>query len=171
MRTKSPWLALLTIIVVLFMLSPMLLSILAALVNQYSKGLESGLTLRWLSQVFDQYGSTVVASLLIAATCAVANALIGVPCAYALARAKGRWAKTFEELCIHLGRTYDFYPTLHGTNSIRSISASRYFGDRRGGTLSGRQFFHEVYDCTRASGSPLNRGGCAHGIHPFCRGV
>ena len=98
MRTKSPWLALLTIIVVLFMLSPMLLSILAALVNQYSKGLESGLTLRWLSQVFDQYGSTVVASLLIAATCAVANAVIGVPCAYALARAKGRWAKTFEEL-------------------------------------------------------------------------
>ncbi len=98
MRAKSPWLALLTIIVVLFMLSPMLLSILAALVNQYSKGLESGLTLRWLSQVFDQYGSTVVASLLIAATCAAANALIGVPCAYALARAKGPWAKTFEEL-------------------------------------------------------------------------
>lgn len=98
MTARSPWLALLTIIVVLFMLSPMLLSIMAALVNQYSKGLESGLTLRWLFQVLDQYGSTVWASLMIAATCAIANAVIGVPCAYALARAKGGWAKTFEEI-------------------------------------------------------------------------
>lgn len=96
----SPILSTLTIIVVLFMLTPMVLSVMAGIVNNYSQGISSGLTTRWLSQVWDQYGSTVHWSLLLALCCAFGNILIGVPCAYALARSRSRWARLFEELLI-----------------------------------------------------------------------
>jgi putative spermidine/putrescine transport system permease protein len=98
MKTRSPVLATLTVIVLIFMISPMLISITAAFLQQYSRGLSGGLTLEWVVHVFSQYGSTVTASILIATSCVIGNALIGVPCAYALARARGRWARSFEEL-------------------------------------------------------------------------
>lgn len=98
MKTRSPVLATITLIVLIFMLSPMLLSILAAFLRQYSLGLKSGLTLEWLTHVLSHYGSTVTASVLIASSCVIGTALIGVPCAYALARTRSRWARTFEEV-------------------------------------------------------------------------
>lgn len=98
MKTRSPILATLTVIVLIFMISPMVISITAAFLQQYSRGLSGGLTLDWVAHVFDQYGSTVTASILIATSCVIGNALIGVPCAYALARARGRWARSFEEI-------------------------------------------------------------------------
>jgi putative spermidine/putrescine transport system permease protein len=97
-RTQSPGLALITAIVAIFMLTPMVLSTTAALVNNYSQGLASGLTLRWLEQVISVYGQTVVWSIAIAVACVIGNILIGVPAAYALARNPSRWAKTFEEI-------------------------------------------------------------------------
>ena len=87
-----------TIAVSLFMLAPMGLSVMAGLVENYSEGFASGVTTRWLSQVWTSYGSTVIASLLLAAVCVMATLLIGVPCAYALARSRSRWAQHFEEL-------------------------------------------------------------------------
>lgn len=87
-----------TALVSLFMLAPIALSVLAGLVNNYSTGLASGLTLRWISEVLDVYGSTVSASLLLALLCVVGCLLLGVPCAYALARSTSRWARLFEEL-------------------------------------------------------------------------
>jgi ABC-type spermidine/putrescine transport system permease subunit II len=59
-KTHSPHrfpvtLALLTALVTLFMLTPMVLSITAGLVNNYSQGLASGLTTRWLEQVWEGY--------------------------------------------------------------------------------------------------------------------
>lgn len=89
---------LLTTIVTIFMLVPMLLSITAGLVNSYSKGLSSGLTSKWLEQVWAGYGATVGWSLAIAVSCAIGNLLIGLPCAYGLARTKSSWARSFEEL-------------------------------------------------------------------------
>lgn len=88
----------LTALVSVFMLAPIALSVLAGLVNNYSTGLASGLTLRWISEVLDVYGSTVAASLLLALLCVVGSLLLGVPCAYALARSRSRWARLFEEL-------------------------------------------------------------------------
>ncbi|GAB4087558.1 ABC transporter permease [Hydrogenophaga soli] len=88
----------LTALVSLFMLAPIGLSVLAGLVNNYSTGLASGLTLRWLSEVLDTYGSTITASLSIALACVVGCLLVGVPGAYALARSPSRWARLFEEL-------------------------------------------------------------------------
>ncbi|BEU95690.1 ABC transporter permease subunit [Acidovorax sp. DW039] len=96
---QTPWpLLALTGLVTLFLLAPMLLSIMAGLVENYSVGIRSGLTLRWLQEVWDNYGNTVGASLLLALLCVLGNLLIGVPCAYALARSPSRWARLLEEL-------------------------------------------------------------------------
>ena len=87
-----------TLIVSVFMLAPIGLSVMAGLANNYSAGLKSGLTLRWLQEVLEVYGSTVSWSLLLGLLCVLGNLLIGVPCAYALARSPSRAARLFEEL-------------------------------------------------------------------------
>jgi putative spermidine/putrescine transport system permease protein len=87
-----------TVLVSLFMLAPIALSVLAGLVNNYSTGIASGLTLRWLGEVLDIYGSTITASLLLALCCVAGTLLLGVPCAYALARSTSRGARLFEQL-------------------------------------------------------------------------
>ena len=87
-----------TALVCLFMLAPLGLSVMAGLVNNYSQGLKSGLTLRWLGEVLAAYGGTIGASLALGLLCVVGNLLIGVPCAYALARSRLRAARLFEEL-------------------------------------------------------------------------
>ena len=89
-----------TLVVSLFMIAPIGLSVMAGLVNNYSAGLKSGLTLRWLTEVLGVYGSTITWSLLLGLMCVLGNLLIGVPCAYALARSKSRAARLFEELLI-----------------------------------------------------------------------
>ncbi len=96
-RLPLPLLAL-TALVVAFMLVPIVLSVLAGLVNNYSAGLTSGLTLRWLGEVWAQYGGTVGWSLMLAVLCVAGNLVIGVPCAYALARSQSRISRLFEEL-------------------------------------------------------------------------
>lgn len=88
----------LTALVALFMIAPIALSVMAGLVNNYSAGLKSGLTLRWIGEVWENYGGTVGWSILLALLCVVGNLLIGVPCAYAMARSRSRWARLFEEL-------------------------------------------------------------------------
>ena len=101
MRSTSPpapFLLAVTVLVSLFMLAPMLLSVLAGLVNNYSSGLKSGLTLRWLKEVWEVYGGTVGWSLALASACVIGTLLLGVPCAYALARSRTRAARAFEEL-------------------------------------------------------------------------
>ncbi|MFM9899682.1 MAG: ABC transporter permease [Polaromonas sp.] len=97
-RSPSWPLVALTVLVAVFMLAPMGLSVLAGLVNNYSVGLKSGLTLRWLAQVWEVYGNTVGWSLALALASVAGCLLMGVPCAYALARSRSRWARLFEEL-------------------------------------------------------------------------
>jgi len=97
-QKMPPAMWLITAIVTLFMLTPMLLSVMAGLVENYGQGLSSGLTTRWLVEVWAGYGNTVVVSLLLAAVCVGVTLLLGVPCAYALARSRSRWAHHFEEL-------------------------------------------------------------------------
>jgi putative spermidine/putrescine transport system permease protein len=96
--SRSPLLLGITTLVALFLFAPMVLSVLAGVVNNYSGGLRSGLTLRWLGEVWELYGGTVGASLAIAGACVAGNIVIGVPVAYALARSRSRWARAFEEL-------------------------------------------------------------------------
>ena len=97
-QPRAPVLLAVTVIVSFFMIAPMLLSVMAGLVNNYSTGLESGLTLRWLNEVWEVYGGTVGWSLVLAVACVAATVVLGVPCAYAIARSKSRAARIFEEL-------------------------------------------------------------------------
>jgi putative spermidine/putrescine transport system permease protein len=96
--TKAPYLFAVTAIVSFFMISPMLLSVMAGLVNNYSVGLKSGLTTRWFGEVWEVYGGTVGWSLALALVCVAGTIVLGVPCAYALARSRSRAARIFEEL-------------------------------------------------------------------------
>jgi putative spermidine/putrescine transport system permease protein len=96
--SRSPWLLALTLLVAIFMIGPVLISVTAGLTQNYSVGWRSGWTLRWLGEVWDNYGSTVMASIWIASAAVAGNILLGVPCAYALARSRQRWSAWFEEL-------------------------------------------------------------------------
>lgn len=96
---KLPFLLpVLTVFVSVFMLAPIALSVLAGLVTNYSKGLSSGLTFRWLNEVLDVYGNTITSSLLLALLCVIGSLILGIPCAYALARSKSSWARFFEQI-------------------------------------------------------------------------
>ena len=95
---RSPILLVLTLLLTVFMIGPILLSVSAGLVNNYSTGWRSGFTTLWLLEVWDGYGNTVFASILIAASAVVGNIVMGVPAAYALARSRRRWTAWFEEL-------------------------------------------------------------------------
>ncbi|MGJ7580868.1 ABC transporter permease [Variovorax sp. RHLX14] len=97
-QSRAPVLLAVTVIVSFFMIAPMLLSVMAGLVNNYGTGLKSGLTLRWLGEVWEVYGGTVGWSLVLAVACVVATIVLGVPCAYAVARSRSRAARIFEEL-------------------------------------------------------------------------
>jgi putative spermidine/putrescine transport system permease protein len=94
----APLLFLVTIAVSVFMVAPIVVSVMAGLVVNYSAGLKSGLTGRWLAQVWEVYGDTVGASLLIGAGCVAATLVLGVPLAYVLARSRSRAARAFEEV-------------------------------------------------------------------------
>ena len=96
-RGTSWFMLALTGLIVVFMLAPILLSVLAGLVNNYSVGWKSGFTWRWLGEVWEIYGGTVGWSLGLALACVVANLLVGVPCGYALARSNSRAARLFEQ--------------------------------------------------------------------------
>ena len=67
--SKAPFLFAVTALVSFFMIAPMLLSVMAGLVNNYSQGLKSGLTTRWFVQVWEVYGGTVGWSLGLALVC------------------------------------------------------------------------------------------------------
>ncbi|MFZ3121239.1 MAG: ABC transporter permease subunit [Variovorax sp.] len=96
--SRAPFLFAITALVSFFMISPMLLSVMAGLVNNYSVGLKSGLTTRWFGEVWEVYGGTVGWSLALALVCVAGTIVLGVPCAYALARSRSRAARIFEEL-------------------------------------------------------------------------
>ena len=97
-RRPAPILFAVTLAVTVFTVLPMLVSVTAGLVNNYSSGLASGLTTRWLVEVWANYGSTAWHSIALALACVAAALVIGVPCAYALARSRSRAARVFEEL-------------------------------------------------------------------------
>lgn len=96
---RAPVLAGSTCLVGGFILLPMLFSVYAGLVTNFSTGYSSGFTTRWLADVWANYAGTVGWSLAVALACVLSTVFIGVPCAYVLARHPGRWwAHVFEEL-------------------------------------------------------------------------
>lgn len=83
-----------------FLVVPVVMSVLAGLTVNYFRGIASGLTLRWLDQVWTQYHGSVLLSLEVAAATLAVTLIVGVPAAYALARSRTRWARIVEELLV-----------------------------------------------------------------------
>ncbi|KLU23965.1 ABC transporter permease [Caballeronia mineralivorans PML1(12)] len=91
---------LLTLALVAFMVVPVVMSVMAGLTVNYFRGVSSGLTLKWLGQVWAMYQGSVWLSIEIALATLVITLAIGVPAAYALARSTTRWARFVEELLV-----------------------------------------------------------------------
>ncbi|WP_254699896.1 ABC transporter permease [Trinickia violacea] len=89
-----------TLLICAFLIVPVVMSILAGLTVNYFRGVSSGLTLRWLEQVWTQYHDSVFLSLEIAAATLIITLVIGVPAGYALARSKTRASRIVEELLV-----------------------------------------------------------------------
>lgn len=87
-----------TLLLCAFLVTPILLSMLAGVTANYFVGLKSGLTLRWVEEVWRLYADTIFLSLRIAFACLGCTLLLGVPAAYALARRQGPAARLAEEL-------------------------------------------------------------------------
>ncbi|WP_274425298.1 ABC transporter permease [Chelativorans sp. YIM 93263] len=99
MRPSPSWLLQLavTLLTAAFLIIPALQSILAGFTSNYFRGLSSGLTLKWLGEVWDLYAHSIFLSLWLAAACLFFTLVIGVPAAYALARNPGRLSRVLEE--------------------------------------------------------------------------
>lgn len=89
-----------TIFVCALLVVPILVSIVSGLTVNYSVGVSSGLTLRWIGEVWALYGSTILASVALAIACLVITASIGIPAAYVLAKRQNFWTRAIEELLI-----------------------------------------------------------------------
>lgn len=87
-----------TLLAAAFLVVPAVMSVVTGLTVSYFRGVESGLTLAWVFEVWDLYAVEVLRSLLIALGCLVLTLLIGVPAAYALTKAPGRLARVIEEV-------------------------------------------------------------------------
>jgi putative spermidine/putrescine transport system permease protein len=87
-----------TLVVAVFLIGPVIMSVLAGLTRNGFVGLSSGLTLRWVAQVWDMYSDTVWRSLAVAVATLAVCLLAGVPAAWALTAHRGRLAGAFEAL-------------------------------------------------------------------------
>lgn len=86
-----------TLLACAFLLVPTIQSVLAGVTANYFRGLSSGLTLKWVAEVWSLYSGSIFLSIWLALACLVVTAVIGVPAAYALARRPGRWSRVIEE--------------------------------------------------------------------------
>lgn len=87
-----------TLIICAFLVTPMVMSMLAGVTANAFVGLKSGLTTRWVEAVWTTHSATIFLSLRIAFACLAATLVLGVPMAYVLARRQGRIARLIEEL-------------------------------------------------------------------------
>ena len=93
------WLQLLvTLAVCAFLVVPVVMSVLAGITENYFIGVKSGLTLRWVGEVWSLYRETIFRSIYVALACLAVTLVLGVPAAYALARSQSRWTRWIEEL-------------------------------------------------------------------------
>lgn len=86
-----------TLLVTAFLIVPVVLSILAGLTVNYFVGLESGLTLRWVIEVWTGYRETIFLSIGLSLACLVVTLVLGVPTAYVLAKRQTALTRAIEE--------------------------------------------------------------------------
>lgn len=89
-----------TLLVCAFLIVPICMSILAGFTSNFFHGVKSGLTLRWVVEVWDLYADTIFLSMLIAVACLLCTLVLGVPAAYVLAKRPGRITRLIEEFLV-----------------------------------------------------------------------
>jgi putative spermidine/putrescine transport system permease protein len=87
-----------TILVAAFLIVPAALSMLAGVTVNYFRGIQSGLTLQWVTQVWELYSDTIFRSFLIALATLVVTLIVGIPAAYALHLRNDRLSRAIEEV-------------------------------------------------------------------------
>jgi putative spermidine/putrescine transport system permease protein len=87
-----------TLMVAAFLVVPAILSIAAGVTVNYFRGIQSGVTLQWVFQVFDLYADTILLSFVIAFATLMVTLAVGVPAAYALHVRGGRLSRLVEEI-------------------------------------------------------------------------
>lgn len=80
-----------------FLFIPTVMSVLAGVTANYFRGISSGLTLKWVCQVWELYAGSIFLSLWLAIACLVVTLIIGLPAAYGLARHPGWLSRLLEE--------------------------------------------------------------------------
>jgi putative spermidine/putrescine transport system permease protein len=86
-----------TLLACAFLFVPIILSVLAGLTANYFQGISSGLTLKWVFEVWDLYANSIFLSMWLAIACLVCTLIIGLPAAYGLARHPGWLSRLLEE--------------------------------------------------------------------------
>ena len=87
-----------TILLAAFLVVPAGLSIAAGVTANYFRGIQSGVTLQWVAQVFDLYADTILLSFIVAFATLAVTLLAGVPAAYALHVRSGKVSRMIEEI-------------------------------------------------------------------------
>ena len=87
-----------TLLVAAFLVVPAFLSIAAGVTVNYFRGIQSGVTLQWVAQVWDLYAGTIFLSFVIALATLAVTLLAGVPAAYALHLKGGKLSRAIEEI-------------------------------------------------------------------------
>jgi len=89
-----------TLLVCAFLVVPMVLSIMAGVTANYFVGIKSGVTTKWLIEVWNLYDRTIFLSIGIALASVACTLVLGVPAAYVLAKQQGRVSRLIEELLV-----------------------------------------------------------------------
>jgi putative spermidine/putrescine transport system permease protein len=87
-----------TLLVAAFLIVPAVLSMTAGVTVNYFRGIESGVTLQWVIEVWQLYSDTIFRSFLIAITALGVTLIAGVPAAYALHLRNDRLSRAIEEI-------------------------------------------------------------------------
>jgi putative spermidine/putrescine transport system permease protein len=87
-----------TLVVAAFLVVPAMLSIIAGVTVSYFRGIQSGVTLQWVFQVWDLYADTIFLSFVIAFATLIVTLVVGVPAAYGLHVRGGRLSRIVEEI-------------------------------------------------------------------------
>ncbi len=95
-----------TLLVCAFLVVPVGMSALAGVTANFFQGVaKSGVTLRWVFEVWELYAETIYLSMLIALSCLVCTVVLGVPAAYVLAKKQSRLTRAIEEAAINFDPT------------------------------------------------------------------
>jgi len=89
-----------TLLACAFLIVPIVMSVLAGITENYMVGIKSGITFRWIGEVWHLYNDTIFRSIYIALACLLVTLTAGVPAAYFMVVKKSRLTRLLEEFLV-----------------------------------------------------------------------